>query len=133
MSEDVSAPKLLKHRDMRLSWHLPLAQTPGFVRAGAQRLEGSNMSAALVFIGRGQTTPLHHNAAEHFIFMLEGQVEFTVRGEPYLLEPYDLLFFPANAEYRYTNVGRQDAYMLSVLGKADQWPPTSEYEDGTRL
>ena len=68
--------------------------------------------------------------AEHVVFQLQGEVEWSTGGERLVLEPEDLLFIPAHTPYQFLNVGRADALFLDVAAKADTWPATITYLEG---
>jgi quercetin dioxygenase-like cupin family protein len=104
-----------------------LADRPGFVRGRCNDMEGTAFSAGLVLVPPGQRSPLHSESGEHIIYALEGEVEFAIEGEPYPLEPGDLLFVPAHARYLYANVGRSTATLLAIFGRVDEWPPRGTY------
>jgi hypothetical protein len=40
-----------------------------------------------------------------------------------------MLFIPADAKYVYTNVSREQATFVSILGKVDSWPHEGTYYD----
>jgi quercetin dioxygenase-like cupin family protein len=129
MAVDPSTPWILRSRDQQPTWNLPKADTAGFWRGRCNGMEASQCSAGLVLMPFGQTTPLHSNCAEHIILLLEGEIEFTIEGEPFPLEPGDMLFIPADVKYLYTNRGRSTARFISILGRVDAWPPKGTYYD----
>src|SRR5262249_46423829 len=120
-------PRVLRRRDQQPRWNLHLADTPGFVRGRCNDMDGTAFSAGLVIVPLGQRSPLHSESGEPIIYALEGEVEFTVDGEPFPLEPGDLLFNPSPARYVYANVGRSTATMLAMFGRVDEWPPKGTY------
>jgi quercetin dioxygenase-like cupin family protein len=122
-------PSILKSRDQQPTWTLPRADTVGFLRAKCNGMDGTWFNAGVVFMPIGQTTPLHSSNAEHIIYLLEGEIEFTIESEPYPMLPGDMLFIPANAKYVYTNMGREQAAFITVLSKVDSWPHTGTYYD----
>jgi quercetin dioxygenase-like cupin family protein len=124
-----TTPRILKKRDQQPAWTLPRADTAGFWRGRCNGMEGTAFSAGVVIMPLGQTTPLHSNTGEHIIYLLEGDVEFTIEGEPFPLEPGDMLFIPADAKYVYSNRGRSTAFFVSIIGKVDSWPPEGTYYD----
>ncbi|HKP16949.1 MAG TPA: cupin domain-containing protein [Gaiellaceae bacterium] len=124
---ETSTPWVLARGDQQPAWTLPRADSVGYVRGWFTRMEGTNFGAGLASIAFGQTTPLHSSAAEHIIYLLEGEVEFTIEGEPYPLLPGDMLFIPADAKYVYANVGRSQATFLSAISRTDAWPHEDTY------
>jgi len=128
MADDMKTPRILKDRDQQPSWGLPKADMAGFWRGRCNGMEATRCSAGFVIMPFGQTTPLHSNTAEHIIIMIEGDIEFTIEGEAFPLEPRDMLFIPAHAKYVYTNKGRATATFISVLGQVDS-PPKGTYYD----
>jgi quercetin dioxygenase-like cupin family protein len=119
----MDGPALVKWSNMRPSWGLPGATTPGSMRAGFDHVFTSSAKAHWVLIGRGQSSPLHSSAADHLIVVVEGKVEFQLGDDRYVLEPMDLFVFPSEAPYRYTNISSGDAMFLSVSSSAGSWPP----------
>ncbi len=122
-------PWILKSRDQQPTWTLPRADTVGFLRAKCNGMDGTWFNAGVVFMQLGQTTPLHSSNAEHIIYLLDGEIEFTIEGEPYPLLPDDMLFIPADAKYVYTNMGRKQAAFITVLSRIDSWPHKGTYYD----
>ena len=127
MTGTTDAPRILRKRDQQPRWTFHRAGEAGFVRGRFNDMEGTNFSAGLLVMPFGQTTPLHSETGEHIIYLLEGEVEFTIEGEPYPLEPHDMLFIPAHAKYLYSNVGRGPAILVAILGKVDDWPSKGTY------
>ena len=121
----------LKFSDLRPHWALKGAQTPGFARAAyAPAAELTKTSARYILMPRGQSSPPHHTTSEHIIVLLEGSVAFEFEfGEECVMGPRDLLAFASGVTYRYTNVGDCDAFLLSVQGCVDSWPPKTIYVD----
>ena len=128
-SDRFSKSWLLKRRDMhRINWDLPGAEREGFLRGMHNGVQARRAFSKLVTIPFGQKTPPHAVSADHMIFQVRGQVEFTLPDGTFRLDEQDLFFFPANARYSFENVGSGDAVFLSVVSESnDGWPPESEY------
>lgn len=124
------APVLLKHRDMQPRWDYLAdkgGQQFGSIRAIYDGLHGTNYNSHKVLLVVGQASPVHDSTAEHIIFQLQGQVEFEMGGESYVLDPGDMLFIPAKVPYLYRNVGEDNVIFLSTVGRVDSWPPKGTY------
>jgi len=124
-------PVLLKRRDMRLRWN-PAQGGPTFgrLRGSYTGIEGTNCLVNILVLPFGQGSPPISYDAEHVVFQLQGEVEWSTGGERLVLEPEDLLFIPANTPYQFLNVGRTDAFFLDVAARADTWPATITYLEG---
>jgi len=64
-------------------------------------------------------TPIVHTGHE-FVFCLEGYLEYTIKGQSYLLEPGDSLLFEAYLPHRWENVGEIPSRSLLVLCPTDE-------------
>ncbi len=124
---DSDRPWILKSREQQPAWTLPRAGTVGYVRGWYTRIEATGFGAGIATIEPGQTTPLHSSAAEHAIYLLDGEVEWTVLGERLVLGPGDMLFIPADARYVYANIGRTRATFVSVISRVRDWPHKDTY------
>jgi mannose-6-phosphate isomerase-like protein (cupin superfamily) len=122
-------PVLLKREDMRLRWNQTGGPAFGRLRGSYNGIEGSACLVNILVLPFGQSSPNIRFDAEHVVCQLEGRVEWATEAGTFLLEPQDLLFIPAHVAYRFTNVGRKDAYFLDVAAKAETWPPTITYLD----
>ena len=108
-------PYLLKRSEMRVEWgKLPKSEIFGFHRGGYTAVTGTYGTARLVALPFGQGSPVHRSTGEHFHYQIRSSVEFTIEGNTYVIEPNDLFFLPANVDYKYSNVGDDDAIFLSV-------------------
>lgn len=58
--------------------------------------------------------PMAHNC-EEFSFLINGKVELLLGNERYVLEEGDSVYFSATIPHNYTNVGEEDAVMLTVM------------------
>jgi quercetin dioxygenase-like cupin family protein len=121
--------RVLRRRDQRPSWSLPKANVVGYIRGNCDRMTGAAFSAGVALVPVGQRAPRHRNTGEHIMYMLEGVVEFEVDEDTFVLEAGDMLFIPAHATYAYANIDRTLAVFLSIIGKADQWPVSTTYDD----
>jgi mannose-6-phosphate isomerase-like protein (cupin superfamily) len=101
----------------------------GYHRTAFTRLQGPNVAAAIDVLLFGQSAPPHagESPLEHIIFQLEGETEWAMTANPtesFRLEPHDMLYIPARMEYEYSNVGRGDAWFLSVTANWGEIKPT---------
>lgn len=55
-----------------------------------------------------------------FIYCLEGQIGYTIRGRTYLLEPGDSLLFEAHLPHRWQNLGPGTSRSILVLYPTDE-------------
>ncbi|MHB1417215.1 MAG: cupin domain-containing protein [Chloroflexota bacterium] len=66
--------------------------------------------------------PIVH-AGQELVFCLEGQIEYQVEDETYLLGPEDSLFFEARLPHRWRNPTDAQARMLLIIETAEQPGP----------
>jgi quercetin dioxygenase-like cupin family protein len=126
---DLEQPKLLKRRDMSPRFDIvPEQKEFGHQRGMAAGLNGTSVFVHLAVILYGQTAPPHSNTAEHVIFHLSGDIEWTVAGRTYRLEEQgDMLFIPAGTEYSFVNRAGGNSLFVAILGRKDDWPPRGKY------
>lgn len=124
----------LPRGDMRVRWDLlPGGMTPGTTRGVFNGIAATSAMVNMLVLPPGQTSPPHTFDAEHIVIQLQGETEWTVGDERYLLRDEDFLFIPARALYSFTNPGTVDAYFVDVAAKTDRWPPAMSYDDDHEL
>jgi len=64
--------------------------------------------------GSSGTKPLTHDGIE-FIFCLDGQVNYLVMGDPYVLNPGDSLLYKSQIPHGWFNPNEQPARLLIIL------------------
>lgn len=62
--------------------------------------------------GCSHTSMGHPAKSMEYVMLLSGQIEITVEGEQYILNPGDAIEFTADNEHTYTNTGSSKAVML---------------------
>jgi len=87
-----------------------LAQQPAVKRIDLSRhdvsIPGREALQVIVEIAPGQIAPRHKHPGEEIIYVLEGQLEYTVEGAPPVtLKAGDVLFIPYGAVHSARNVG----------------------------
>lgn len=65
----------------------------------------------------------YHPYSEEFIYVICGQLEVDLNGEPHELQPEQGLLIPAHMRHRFRNVGRVEARMVFHLGPLAPSPP----------
>ena len=93
-----------------LPLHVAQAQVPGINRIDLQRhdlsVPGREAIQVIVEIDPGVTSPWHTHPGEEIIYVLEGSLEYQLKGEPPVtLKAGDVLFIPAGAIHTAKNVG----------------------------
>jgi quercetin dioxygenase-like cupin family protein len=127
-SGSLEEPRLLRRRDMDLRWDIvPQQMEFPHQRGMYEGLNGTSFFAHIAVVPFGQSAPPHANSAEHIIFHLSGDLEWTVGGEVYRVEEHDMIFIPDGVQYSYVNRGAGIAYFVAILGKVDDWPPRGTY------
>jgi len=56
---------------------------------------------------------------EEFVFILEGQLEFTYEDQVYLLDPGDSLYFDSSFPHAFRALGKKQAVAIDVIYAAD--------------
>jgi quercetin dioxygenase-like cupin family protein len=87
------------------------AQEPALKRIDLSRndmgIPGREALQVIVEIAPGVTSPRHTHPGEEIIYILEGELEYTVEGKPpVILKAGDVLFVPARTVHAARNVGR---------------------------
>jgi quercetin dioxygenase-like cupin family protein len=93
-----------------LALHVAQAQVPGIKRIDLQRhdlsVPGREAIQVTVEIDPGVTSPCHTHPGEEIIYVLEGSLEYQLKGEPPVtLKAGDVLFIQAGAIHTAKNVG----------------------------
>ena len=66
---------------------------PGFA---GKFVHSDNMTLATWEIPAGNELPEHHHPHEQVVYLLEGEFELTLEGEPHLLVPGEVLVIASN-------------------------------------
>ena len=75
---------------------------------------GSQIHAVKLTLPVGYRSEQTAHAGDEFIYVLAGQVQYTLGGQPYRLGPGDSLHFDAHRLHRLENTGRTPALLISV-------------------
>jgi quercetin dioxygenase-like cupin family protein len=67
-----------------------------------------------MYVPRGAGALLHRHDFDESFTMLEGEVEFTIRGQPHLVTTGATVIVPSNAPHAFTNASEKSARMLCV-------------------
>lgn len=73
-----------------------------------------------MYVPPGGGPPPHRHDFEETFTLLEGELEFTFRGERRLAKAGVTVHVPANAPHRFHNVGEAPARMLCICSPAGQ-------------
>jgi putative monooxygenase len=65
----------------------------------------------------------YHPYSEEFIYVVCGQLEVDLDGEPHELQPEQGLLIPSHMRHRFRNVGNVEARMVFHLGPLAPSPP----------
>jgi putative monooxygenase len=65
----------------------------------------------------------YHPYSEEFIYVVCGQLEVDLDGEPHPLQPEQGLMIPSHMRHRFRNVGKVEARMVFHLGPLAPSPP----------
>ncbi|MFK4099337.1 cupin domain-containing protein [Streptomyces sp. NPDC019531] len=65
----------------------------------------------------------YHPYSEEFIYVVCGQLEVDLDGEPHPLQPEQGLLIPAHMRHRFRNVGKVEARLVFHLGPLAPSPP----------
>jgi quercetin dioxygenase-like cupin family protein len=102
-----------------LALHVARAQVPGINRIDLQRHDlsapGREVVQVIVQLDPGVTSPWHTHPGEEIIYVLEGSLEYQLKGEPPVtLKAGDVLFIPAGAIHTAKNVGSSKGAELAT-------------------
>jgi len=74
----------------------------------------------------------YHPYSEEFVYVLCGQLEVDLDGEPHPLQPEQGLMIPAHMRHRFRNVGKVEARIVFHLGPLAPSPPLGHVDtEGT--
>jgi quercetin dioxygenase-like cupin family protein len=102
-----------------LCLHAAPAQLSGTHRTDLQRhdlsIPGREVVQARVDIDPGATARKHRHPGEEIVYVLDGQLEYQLEGEPPVtLKAGDVLFIPARTVHSAKNVGTGNAAELAT-------------------
>ena len=80
----------------------------------AHKKPGKNMDPYIITIGFDRTADFQHEG-EEFLFVLEGKLEHFYKGESYILEEGDSIYFDANIPHSGRSLGNKEAKLLMVI------------------
>lgn len=66
----------------------------------------------------GGGPPLHRHDFEEMFHIIEGEIEFTFRGQRFTARAGDTINIPARSPHHFTNVSDRDARMLAMTAPA---------------
>jgi putative monooxygenase len=76
----------------------------------------------------------YHPYSEEFIYVVCGQLEVDLDGEPHPLRPEQALMIPAYVRHRFRNVGNVEARIVFHLGPLAPSPPLGHVDtEGTEM
>jgi quercetin dioxygenase-like cupin family protein len=76
---------------------------------------GREVIQARIDFGPGIFAPMHTHPGEEIIYVLEGTLEYEIKGKPPVtLKPGDVLFVPAGAAHSARNLGNGKASELAT-------------------
>jgi quercetin dioxygenase-like cupin family protein len=99
--------------------HVAPAQAPGLTRTDLSRndLSVSGREAIQVLVGfaPGVIAPNHTHPGEEIVYVVEGTLEYTLKGRPPVtLKAGDVLFIPTGTPHAVKNVGSGKAAELAT-------------------
>ncbi|SDE56240.1 cupin domain-containing protein [Streptomyces griseoaurantiacus] len=102
-----------------------LSETPHNTRRGGDlraMLTPTAVGATSGFMGLATVAPgdrigeHYHPYSEEFVYVVAGELEVDLDGEPHPLRPDQGLMIPAYVRHRFRNVGRSEARLVFHLG-----------------
>lgn len=84
------------------------------------KIKSKKMMPILLKIETGGHTNREENAigTERFVFVLDGKVEAQISGQKYTLNKNNSLYFDASLPHSFTNIGKAQARLVSVITPA---------------
>jgi transcriptional regulator with XRE-family HTH domain len=82
-------------------------------------IPGGRLNAYMLYLEPGDRRDVVYeaHAGEEGVFLIAGRVEVLVGERHYLLEPGDVVQYPADRVHGFRNVGREEAQLLMVSTK----------------
>lgn len=77
-------------------------------------IEGDRMIVALMTAPAGKTSEPHFHPNEQWIYLLEGNLDFTVDGRTHMAGPGDVIYVPANTVHTATAHPGKDVRFFTV-------------------
>jgi quercetin dioxygenase-like cupin family protein len=78
-------------------------------------ITGREVVQTEVTLAPGVLAPRHWHPGEEIVYMLEGELEYVIDGQPPVtLKPGEVLFIPAGAVHSARNVGKGDGTELAT-------------------
>jgi quercetin dioxygenase-like cupin family protein len=78
-------------------------------------ISGREVVQTEVTLAPGVFAPRHWHPGEEIVYMLEGELEYVIDGQPPVkLKPGEVLFIPAGAVHSARNVGKGDGTELAT-------------------
>ena len=76
---------------------------------------GAEQTLGYVEIAPGQKNPLHaHPNCEELLYLIEGELDHSLEGEVYRMQPGQVIRVPAGAQHDARNVGATTARMVII-------------------
>ncbi len=106
----------------------PPPMLEGVSRKDLQRhdliIPGREVVQTEVTLAPGVLAPRHWHPGEEIVYMLEGELEYVIDGQPPVtLKPGEVLFIPAGAVHSARNVGKGDGTELATYLLEKGKPP----------
>lgn len=79
-------------------------------------VHGLNTTFGYIFIKAGSELPAHHHVHEQITYILEGELEMVIGGEPLLLKAGSVHVIPSNTPHSAT--ARVDCTVIDVFSPA---------------
>ncbi len=90
---------------------------------------GDNAFVGKLELDAGGKVPVHRDATEEYIHVLEGSGTISIDGVEHALKPGSTVYMPANAEVHYTN-GPEKLVAIQVFAGPE---PAAKYDGWTRV
>ena len=101
-----------------LALHVTSAQQAGTKRTNLQRHDlsapGREVIQVRVDFDPGYVAPMHTHPGEEVIYVIEGTLEYEIRGKKSRVKAGDVLFVPAGTPHTATNIGSGNGAELAT-------------------
>jgi len=102
--------------------------SPNGMAEVAMLVRGQNAFLGILSMKPGAAVPLHRDATEEYIFILEGTGTMVIDGQSYVVGPNSVIYMPPNAEVSFQNgdepmVGIQIFAGPEPADKYNAWTP----------
>ena len=92
----------------------------------ATLVQGNNAYIGIIELDAGAKVPLHRDATEEYLYVLNGNGTITINGESFVIATGTTVYMPSHAEVSFTNGEATKTRFIQIFAGPE---PASKYED----